>query len=139
MAMAENGIKTTQDDLPKRILESKSILVLEDEYFIAFDLRNTLVDNGAEVVGPISEPDTALEIIGTGRTVDAAIIDINLHGEMSFPVVDELIKRDIPVMFMTGYDGSVVPYRLRHVPRCQKPLNSDRVIQAIIELIGDDA
>ncbi|MFK4872161.1 response regulator [Novosphingobium sp. ZW T3_23] len=133
--MTPNDQSTVSSFEDQKYLTRKSILIIEDDYFIAFDLRGVLMDRGADVIGPISDPDAALKLIESNASFDAAVVDINLHGEMSFPLVDELIKRDVPVMFLTGYSADVVPYRLRHLPRHQKPLSLKSIAEVVRNLI----
>jgi CRP-like cAMP-binding protein len=38
------------------------------------------------------------------HTVDAAVVDIDLHGESSLPICQQLKSRDIPFFFLSGYD-----------------------------------
>src|SRR5262249_22272425 len=35
--------------------------------------------------------------------VDAAVLDVNLHGRKSFPAAEALARRRIPIVFSTGY------------------------------------
>jgi DNA-binding NtrC family response regulator len=112
------------------------ILLVEDDYFLAFDLQEELLLRGAEVIGPIGDLDRAFSLARSDLPIDAAAIDINLNGEFAFHLVDELVKRDIPVVFTTGYDQDVVPYRLRHVPRYLKPIPAKEVADGIVELVA---
>ena len=52
---------------------------------------------------------------------DVAILDINLHDEAAYPIADELMLRDIPFAFCTGYDKEMIPERFAHVRQWQKP------------------
>ncbi|WP_262265704.1 hypothetical protein [Microvirga yunnanensis] len=63
-------------------LAHRRVLVAEDEYFIARDLARALRVLGAEVVGPLASRDEVQTILTTGERLDAAILDINLNGEM---------------------------------------------------------
>ena len=45
-------------------LAGKTILVVEDEYFLAADLKRALADAGATVLGPTGEVASALALIG---------------------------------------------------------------------------
>ena len=40
--------------------------------------------------------------------MDAAILDINLGNETSFPIAQALMKRNIPFIFITGYDDLIL-------------------------------
>jgi hypothetical protein len=44
--------------------------------------------------------------------VDGAILDIDLHGETSFPIADALRARDVSFVFTTGYDDRLIPASL---------------------------
>ena len=98
------------------------VLFVEDEPAISLLIEDMLLDVGVEVVGPIATVQTALAL-AREETLEAAVLDINVGGAMSFPVADELLGRGIPVIFATGYDPSVVPPRLRGVPLLQKPFS----------------
>ena len=105
------------------------LLVVEDSYFLILTLENMCADLGWQIVGPASRLDEAMDMARTG-TFDAALLDVNLDGEMSWEVADVLTARGIPFAFCTGYDqtdmlpdhlaGSLVlakPYRLDDVER----------------------
>ena len=96
------------------------ILVVEDEYFIAGDLRQALSDAGAKVIGPAPNLARASSVLDES-SVDFAILDVNLEGEDSFPIADRLRAQDIKFMFVTGYDDWAIPDEYRDVPRMTKP------------------
>ena len=56
-----------------------------------------------------------------GGGIDAALLDINLDGKMSYPVADELASRGIPFVFSTGYGGEDLPDGYEGVPLLKKP------------------
>ena len=70
-------------------LAKRSVLIVEDNYFIADDVRRTLSDAGAQVVGPASGVADAIRQVESAR-VDAAVLDVNLEDELSYPVAREL-------------------------------------------------
>lgn len=104
-------------------LAGRRILVVEDEFFLATDIVGNLEAISAEVIGPASDIDHALDLIDETKNLDAAVLDLNLQGEMAFPVADALIERGVPFVFCTGYDAFVIPKRYAAVPRCEKPVN----------------
>jgi ActR/RegA family two-component response regulator len=111
------------------------ILLVEDDYLVGFDLRNEMSRRGADVIGPVGSLEQALKVTKLEVEIDAAVVDINLHGEMAFPLVDELVRRDIVSVFSTGYDQEVLPSRLRDLPLFTKPTPASEVAQAIADLI----
>jgi DNA-binding response OmpR family regulator len=115
-------------------LGHKRILIVEDEYLLGFSLLEDLTEAGADVVGPISTVDEALQIV-TSETFDLAVLDINVRGEMSFPVADALLARNVPLVFLTGYDGDVIPDRLQRLPRLGKPYDPKALAIALLKVV----
>lgn len=115
-------------------LAGKRVLVVEDEYILADDLSLALEDASAEVVGPAPRTARALALLGE-NDVDAAVLDINLGGEMSFTVADALATRGVPFLFTTGYDAAVLPDRFDHVVRCEKPVDMRQIMRALQQVM----
>ena len=111
-------------------LARKRILVVEDDYLVAMDIARALERAGAEVVGPAPAVEAALDALEQTMP-DGAILDINLGGEMAFPVADALMARGVPFIFATGYDAQVIPVRFTHVKRCEKPMASEQICAAL--------
>ena len=103
-------------------LEGRRVLVVEDEYLLAEDLHEELERQGAEVLGPVASVAEALELLRQGPAPHMAILDINLGGEMAYPVADALLARGIPFLFATGYDAWSIPEAYADVPRMEKPV-----------------
>jgi CheY-like chemotaxis protein len=120
---------------PQGPLANRRVLVAEDEYFIARDIAQALHILGAEVVGPVPSRDEVQAILATGERLDAAILDINLNGEMVFPVVEALTAQGIPVVFATGYDQTTMPAQYQDIPCWQKPFDPQTLVQALPGLV----
>lgn len=116
-------------------LVGKRILVVEDEYFIAADLRNGLVEQAVTVIGPTGDLATALEML-SGEKPDAAVLDINLNDQLSWPLAIELRRRAIPFLFVTGYDSWYLPEAFRDVPQLAKPFSMEVLIGTLSGLVG---
>jgi CheY-like chemotaxis protein len=105
-------------------LHRRRLLVVEDEYMIAFDLARSLEELGAEVIGPAPTVWEALNLIATDTGVlDGAVLDINLSGERAYAVADALVARQVPFVFATGYDAVAIPAAYAAVPRLNKPVD----------------
>jgi CheY-like chemotaxis protein len=115
-------------------LAGKTILVAEDEYFLAADLKRALTDAGATVLGPVGEIAGAIALIGD-RPVDAAILDVNLSSTLSYPLADRLAADAVPYVFLTGYDGWALPEAYRSAPRLSKPCLMDSVVVTVGQLM----
>lgn len=103
-------------------LEGKTILVVEDDFFVAIDLCRSLENEGVQVLGPVGRVDDALGVIDQSGHIDGAFVDLNLHGVLAFPVADALTERSVPFLFLTGYDRAAIPERFNGVPHFQKPI-----------------
>ena len=70
---------------------SLRVFVVEDEALLAMELCDILEDLGHEVIGPTPSVSKALALLATVTQLpDVAIIDANLAGETSCPVMDRL-------------------------------------------------
>lgn len=110
-----------------------TILVVEDEYLIADDLARELVEHGVTVIGPVATLEAALAAVAEERP-DLAVLDINLRGEAVFPLADLLSAQHIPYIFATGYAAAAIPDRFASVMRCEKPIRSGALLNALDRL-----
>lgn len=117
-------------------LHGQRILVVEDEYLLADDVREALTDAGAEVLGPVATVKQAAALIAENHDIDAAVLDVNLQGEMIFPVADALRSRGIPFAFTTGYDHSSLPDRFADAIRLEKPLKGKKIAALLAPLLA---
>lgn len=113
------------------VLKDRSILVVEDEYMIADDLRQDLESLGARVIGPVARVSDALDLLESEGALDGAILDVSLGSEKVFPVADELRARGVPFVFSTGYDEWALPDAYKDVPRWEKPVDVARIARAL--------
>jgi PAS domain S-box-containing protein len=97
------------------------ILIAEDEALVAMMMRDVLADLGFCVIGPLGTAGEALDAARRDH-VDAAILDVNLGGELIYPVADALAARGVPFAFVTGYGVESIDDRFAHVPVLQKPI-----------------
>ncbi|HEU4652621.1 MAG TPA: hypothetical protein VFS47_01470 [Steroidobacteraceae bacterium] len=112
------------------------VLIVEDEYVLAFELHGKLTGMGATVLGPVGTLVDALDLINSESRIDVAVLDVNLRGHSVFPAAELLISRGTPILFTTGYDTSQFPSRFQSMPRCEKPIDLAAVTHAICELVG---
>lgn len=112
-------------------LQGRRILVVEDEYMIAREIAETLTDVGIDVIGPVPGVGDAMQIIAEERQIDGALLDVNLRSEPVWIVVDALRLRNIPVVLATGYDQDVIPKAYSDLPRREKPVNRQDLLEAL--------
>lgn len=104
----------------EKFLAGKQLLIVEDVMLIALDLEGIVEDLGARCAGIAASVAQALEIIGE-MPLDGVLLDINLAGESGYLIADELIRRNIPFVFMTGYDALPAEYAV--FPFVTKPFD----------------
>ncbi|AWN37178.1 response regulator [Methylobacterium radiodurans] len=109
----------------------RAVLLVEDDYFIVKHLRRRLQQEGALTLGPASNVPDALDLVHRVPRIDAAVLDINLQGEMVFPVADALAARGVRFVFATGYDPVEVPARYAGVRHCSKPVDLASLAEAL--------
>jgi CheY-like chemotaxis protein len=108
-------------------------LIVEDEYFLATDLEESLRSEGAEIVGPICELSQALTQIDEDG-FDAAVLDIDVRGQSAYAIADKLMEHRIPFVFATGYSEEVLPSRFWEVKRFEKPYDAPVIAKHVVQM-----
>lgn len=113
-------------------LRGRRILVVEDDYLVAQALCGLLEEAGATIVGPIGWADEALAFVEANQQAfDSAVLDVDLHGEKSYPIADSLAGRDVRFVFTTGYGADAIDPGYLAYPRCEKPFDVRVLFQAL--------
>jgi DNA-binding NtrC family response regulator len=112
-------------------------LVAEDSSIVLFSLEMLLGQCGIEIVGTGATV-AAMRKLAETVPADIAILDVNLNGEMVFPVADLLIKRGVPVVFTTGYaPEKLFPAHLLALPVMQKPYDPDEFLRVVDQTLNE--
>jgi ActR/RegA family two-component response regulator len=114
-------------------LDGARVLVIEDEYYVADDLRRMLSSAGAQVIGPASTLNAAQAALDAGG-FDYAVVDLNLHGRSAVPIADRLREKSKSFVIATGYDSSIIPERFDHIPRVEKPFDGAKLLRLLQQL-----
>ena len=115
-------------------LAGKRVLVVEDEYLVALEVVNTLIDAGCIVVGPFASVQEALAAAKV-ENVDLALLDVNVAGEMVFPVAYFLEQAGTPFLFATGYGQSFLPRDRPNWDVCSKPFHLKEVAERLAQKV----
>jgi len=118
-------------------LFNRRILIVEDDRQVAMSLRNVLKIIGAEVVGAVHSVEKAIGAIESEPDIDAAIVDADLGGVMSYPVADRLIARNIPFVFASGCDVDLLRARYPQIRSCRKPCAFETLERALSSAMFD--
>ena len=113
----------------------RRVLLVEDEPIVAWLLKDMLVDLGCSVVGPAADVNQALAMIDA-ESIDVAVLDVNLRGQMSYPVADVLVARGVPFVFSTGYDKDRLLDGYRTFPALQKPFHRSDLGDTLAKLLA---
>lgn len=115
-------------------LAGERVLIVEDRYLIASELADQVTRLGGEVVGPVRNVTAAAELLAR-QTVQIALLDVNLEGEMVFPLAEALADQGVPIIFLTGYDEEVLPPPWRERPHISKPVDPTR-LRAVLDTLA---
>ena len=118
-------------------LAGRSILVVEDEMLVLMNIENALTDLGCTATS-VGTTDAALKLLD-GASFDAAMLDINLGGEKSYPIADALALRGIPFVFSTGYGNHRDRPDLADRPMLRKPYLPCHLVAALSALMASKA
>jgi PAS domain S-box-containing protein len=107
------------------------VLLVEDEALVGMMMTDFLRDIGFHVVGPFGRVSDAIDAIAQEQ-LQAAILDINLRGELIYDLADELTGRGVPIVFVTGYGADAVDRRFAEFPVLQKPVDSAALRRVLV-------
>lgn len=122
--------RSSHVDLPS---PGTRVLVVEDEYLLAEAMTHHLQQACCEVIGPVGSVDDAIEAISQS-SIDCALVDANLNGESSAPVVQALAIQGIGAAIVSGYDHAALAPDLRGLPFLQKPVNPQELLSTVAHL-----
>lgn len=112
------------------MLTGLRVLVVEDGALVSMMIEDILEVLGCEVVATASRLDDAITK-AQALAVDMAVLDVNLAGQVSYPVADILRARHIPFVFATGYGMAGLPTELQDAPVLSKPFREDQLAEAL--------
>lgn len=119
----------------QRGLDGARILIVEDDFLLLLDLEMTLADAGAEITDRCR---SIPEAVAAARVADihAAILDVQLGGQIITPVAEELAKRRVPFLFYTGQtENDPMLSALRGNRVLSKPVSANALITAVKGLL----
>lgn len=110
------------------------ILIVDDEPLIAQMIEEWLSELGHVVVGPAHNLARALELAESD--IDAAIVDVSLGKDNSYPLADALIARGRPFALATGHAQESLEPRYREQPTLLKPFEFAAFRRTVDRLTG---
>ncbi len=121
-----------------KMKESSTILIVEDEFIIANQLKTFLESEGFIVVGLVDNYEEAIEIIKT-KTPDLVIADIRLYDDAEAGIrISQYVHNNynIPVIFLSGFSDKMTIQRAKETnPNTflikPKPLNKTQLLATV--------
>lgn len=111
------------------------VLVVEDEAAVAMLIEDMLEDVGCEIVASIASLGQAMRIAPV-VAADLAMLDVNIAGELVFPVAHRLQEREIPILFSTGYGTAALPAKFGACQVLAKPFSQAELLAKIALTLG---
>jgi CheY-like chemotaxis protein len=111
------------------------ILIVDDEPLISAMTEDWLSELGHIVVGPAHNLVAALKL--AEADLDAAIVDVALGKEVSYPVADALSARGVPFALTTGYGPEGIEPRYRTRSTLGKPFEFAAFRRVVDELLAE--
>lgn len=104
---------------------------------VAWDMEQMLTTAGFRVLGPASSVESALSLLRTQRP-DAAILDLNLRGELATPVARRLREMGVPFVLSTAHNHLRAEQgeAFSGIENLGKPLASMRCVQVLGEILS---
>jgi CheY-like chemotaxis protein len=101
-------------------------LVVEDEGSVALLIESMLEDLGCRVAASVSTLASGLNA-ADAKEFDFAVLDVNLDGQMVFPIAEALRRRGLPFVFSTGYGRIGVPETFKECEVLSKPFTMEEL------------
>jgi FixJ family two-component response regulator len=108
-----------------------TVMIVEDEFFVALDLETIVEDSGYQFDGPYAS------VAETSEALDrcmphCAILDVRLKDGEVFPVADRLHIAKVPIIFHSGHaDVSDLLDRYPGSQICSKPSTPKQLRSAL--------
>ncbi len=112
-------------------LSGLRVLVVEDEAQAALQIEDMLESLGCAVVGPAARVADAVALLER-EPVDIAVLDLNVAGELVYPVAEVLASRQRPFFFATGFGITTLNAAYRNRLVLQKPYGLANLSRALL-------
>jgi two-component sensor histidine kinase/two-component SAPR family response regulator len=114
---------TVEEPPPARLatIRGRRVMLVEDEPLVSMMMSQMIRDLGGEVIGPFGTLEEAQ--CAAIEAIDAAMLDVNVAGQLVYPLADRLVRHSKPMVFLTGYDAGSLDDRFAGSPVLTKPID----------------
>ncbi|MBR0967987.1 response regulator [Bradyrhizobium diazoefficiens] len=115
---------------------TSTILIVEDEIFVATDIARILEDAGYSVAAIAADRQEALE---AGPKAQIALVDVNLRDGPTGPQIalDLSQKYGIKIFYVTANPTQIAPKADTAIGFIRKPFSDDAILAAIHHAAGN--
>ena len=115
----------------------KTVLIVEDEFLIAMDLKLRLEGHGWRVLGPAATVEAALRLLEEERP-SVVLLDVDLGRRLVTPLAEVLRARQVPFALATAHEQpeKFGGEALAGVPNVGKPAAERRLLTVLAQLTG---
>lgn len=117
------------------ILAGLDVLLVEDESLVALLMEDMLRELGASTILCAARVTTGLSLLSVNKPA-LGVLDVNVAGEVVYPIALQMLERGIPFIFVTGYDAKAMDPRFADCPKLRKPLTLDILEGALRKLLS---
>ncbi|HEX4028067.1 MAG TPA: HWE histidine kinase domain-containing protein [Rhizomicrobium sp.] len=111
------------------------LLLVEDELVVGMFMQEVLESIGYRPTNPVGRLSEAMAAAKAERFL-GAVLDMNLHGEIVYPLAELLTAQSVPFLFVTGYAPHTIDPRFSSVPILQKPVLEEQLAMALQKVLG---
>ncbi|WP_207481101.1 PhyR family response regulator anti-anti-sigma factor [Arenibaculum pallidiluteum] len=139
MAIAPERVREAMAGAQAAVREQlvATILIVEDDAIIAFDLSETVISMGHRVAGTAATQDEALAV-AAAQNPTLALMDLRLaHGDSGIATAQALRERSsLPIIFVTAFAEELRQRGLDHLgPVIKKPFTREQIERAITQAV----
>ena len=116
-------------------LAGRDVLLVEDETMVSFVVEDMLAALGAGSVRHAARLEKAQALIAD-KLPALAVLDVNVAGELVFPVAERLTQASVPFLFITGYGRGGVEGSWAACEVLQKPFTPAAFEAALRNVLG---
>jgi two-component SAPR family response regulator len=117
------------------LLNGRKVLVVEDQYYLATEMKRLVGNLGGSIIGPARSVESAEALLAQEVDPDLAILDINLDGLRVYPLAESLRERGVPFVFVSGYEPWAIDPEFAATPVVGKPVTVTGLAAALGKLI----
>jgi PAS domain S-box-containing protein len=122
-------------DLPA---PASRLLLVEDELMVGMFMQEVLETIGYRSTNPVGRLSEAIAAANRERFL-GAVLDMNLNGEIVYPLAELLTAQSVPFLFVTGYAPDSIDPRFSSVPILQKPVLEEQLAMTLRDVLGRQA